>query len=64
MCVRGYFEHRTRSHFGGDEPPGSTPKLPATGHIDAEPYGKLTRSAERELRVEATMLAAFMGDGG
>jgi hypothetical protein len=34
------------------------------GRIELEPYEKLTRSAERELRAEAHPLARFMGDGG
>ena len=33
------------------------------GKIELEPYEKLTRSAERELRAETKALAAFMGDG-
>jgi hypothetical protein len=34
------------------------------GRIELEPYEKLSRAAQRELRAEATRLAAFMGDGG
>ena len=34
------------------------------GRIELEPYGKLTRSSERELTAEGMRLAAFMGDGG
>ena len=34
------------------------------GKIELEPYEKLTRSTERELRAEAKPLAAFMGGGG
>ena len=34
------------------------------GRIELEPYERLSRSAERELRAEGKRLAAFMGDGG
>jgi DNA glycosylase AlkZ-like len=34
------------------------------GRIELEPYERLSRSAERELRAEGKRLAAFMRDGG
>jgi hypothetical protein len=34
------------------------------GRVKLEPYEKLTRTAERELRAEGKRLASFMGDGG
>ncbi len=34
------------------------------GKIELEPYEKLSRSAERELRAEGRRLAVFMSDGG